>query len=121
MASNASNAGKLVGLVLAVATGGLGLLFVIGSEGMTQRIVVGLVLIATAIALVIAFRLRPQRIEHTIEQRVDIAGPASLRRLACPQCSASLEPSAIRAEQGVATLTCPFCNTTSQLEEDVRW
>lgn len=121
VAPNASNAGKIVGLVLAAVTGGLGLLFIVGSEGMTQRIVVGVVLVATAIALVIAFRLRPQQIAATIEQRVDIAGPASLRRLACPQCNASLEPSAIRSEQGVATLTCPFCNTTSQLEEDVRW
>jgi hypothetical protein len=121
VAPNASNAGKLVGIVLAAATGALGLLFVIGSEGMTSRIVVGVVLVATAIALVVAFRLRPQRIEHTIQHKVDLAGPASLRRLACPQCSASLEPSAITTSHGVAVLTCPFCNTTSELQEEPRW
>lgn len=112
---------RLAGYVIAALIGGLGLLFVVGAQGQASRLVVGAVLLLGGGALVVALRLRPSVVEHKIVQRVDIAGPAKLQRLECPQCGASLEPSALRSEQGVATITCPFCQTTHQLQEDVKW
>lgn len=112
---------KLAAYVIAAIVGGLGLLFIVGAQGMPARLVVGGVLLVAGVALVAAVRLRPSIVEHRVVQRVDIAGPVKLERLACPQCGAGVDHSALRSEHGVAILTCPFCHSTHQLQEDVKW
>jgi len=112
---------KIAGYVIAALVGALGLLFVVGAQGLASRMIVGAVLILAGVALVIALRMRPAAATTTIVQKVDLAGASKLQQLLCPQCGAALQPSALRSEHGIATITCPFCNTSHQLQEDVKW
>lgn len=114
-------AGTIAASVIAALVGGLGLLFVIGAQGQTSRLVVGVILVLGAGAIVVLGRLRPRVDVRQVVQQVDVAGATTLSRLACPQCNAAVDPSALRAEHGIAVLTCPYCHTTHQLQEDVKW
>ena len=110
---------KALGYLLAVAIGGLGIVFVVGSQGMTARIAVGAVLVAGAVALVVAMRLRP--VARTVVQKIDLSGDMSLEQIECVECGAKLSKDALSVEAGALFVTCPYCNAGYQFEEAPRW
>jgi hypothetical protein len=107
--------------VLAVVVGLLGIVFLAGNQGVVLRIVVGAVLLATAIALVIAARLRPRVEQRNIVQKIDLTGDVTREELKCRNCGAALDEQAISVKEGAVFASCRFCKTTTQLEEAPKW
>jgi transcription elongation factor Elf1 len=110
---------KLVAYALAAALGGLGLVFVAGNQGLVARIIVGIILLASAVALVAVMRLRPGA--TTVVQKVELGGGAAVNELTCKNCGAQLAADAVSVRGGSAFVTCKYCGTTYQLDEKPRW
>ncbi len=107
--------------VLAVLVGLLGLVFVAGNQGEVLRIVVGAVLIAAAIAMVVAARMRPQVTQRNIVQRIDVGGDVRLEELKCQKCGATLSKEAVTVHEGAVMVACPYCQASYQMEEAPKW
>ncbi len=107
--------------VIGAMVGLLGLAFVIGNQGVTMRIVVGLVLLGAAGALVVAARLRPKVEQRNIVQRVDVSGNLKASELTCKQCGATLGNDDVKVAGGVAVVSCGYCKASYQLEEEPQW
>lgn len=107
--------------LLAVVVGLLGIIFLAGNQGVVLRMVVGAVLLLTAIALVVAARLRPKVEQRNIVQKIDLTGDITREELSCPKCGAGLDKQAITVEHGAVMASCPYCKTTTQLEEAPKW
>jgi len=112
---------KLVAYSLALAVGGLGLVFVAGNQGLPSRIVVGAILIAGALALVFAIRLRPRVKSTTVVQKIELSGDVSLQALTCKNCRAQLAGDAMVVRAGAAFVDCRYCGASYQLEEAPKW
>jgi hypothetical protein len=110
---------KAIAYVLAAALGGLGLVFIAGSQGLVARIVVGVVLLGGALALVAVVRLRPGA--TTVVQKVELSGGVSVSELTCQNCGAKLAADAVSVRGGSALVECRYCGTSYQLEEKPRW
>ena len=112
---------KVVAYALAVLLGLLGIVFVAGNQGVVLRIVVGVVLIAAAIALVVAVRLRPRVHQTNVVQRIDLSGDVTPEQLACRTCGAHLSRDAVEVRAGAVFVSCRYCGATYQLEEAPKW
>jgi Zn finger protein HypA/HybF involved in hydrogenase expression len=112
---------KVVAYLMAALVGGLGLLFVIGSQGMAARLVVGGVLVAAALVLVAVVNLRPVIQKRTFEQRLHLSGEVSLADLKCKQCAGALSNDAVSVRAGAVFISCPYCQASYQLHEEATW
>ncbi len=110
---------QVVSALLAVATGLLGLLFLVGSQGQVHRLVVGVILLAAALALAVLPRLKPRKVE--VIQRIDLPPESRLGGLACRSCGAPLSPPDLRVKDGTPVARCPHCGTEFEVQETVRW
>lgn len=109
----------LVTSLLALALGGLGLVFLVGAQGLLARMVVGGVLLLAAGALLALPRLRPQQIE--LRQRIELPGDVTLKGMKCRACGASLSADDITVVAGAAHVRCSHCSASYQLEEAPSW
>ncbi len=105
---------------LAALLGLLGLIFVVGSQGLASRVVVGLVLMGAGAALAYLAR-RPAAEQRTIIQRIELSGDISAKELKCTNCAATLDESSISVKAGAAIVNCAHCGTTYHLEEAPKW
>lgn len=112
---------KIVAYGLAALLGLLGIVFIAGNQGVVLRIVVGAVLLAAAIALVIAVRLRPRVHQTNIVQRIDLSGDVTPEELTCNSCGAHLSRDAIEVRAGAVFVSCRYCGAAYQLEEAPKW
>jgi Zn finger protein HypA/HybF involved in hydrogenase expression len=104
---------------LSVILGMLGLLFVIGSQGQVGRLLIGALLLAAAIALMAALRLRPRT--TTFVQKIDLTGDVSAQELKCKSCGGTLTNESVAVRGGAIFISCEFCGTEYQLEEEAKW
>ena len=105
--------------VLAVVLGLVGLLFLVGSQGLIARMIIGLVLIAAGVVLFAAGKLRPR--QTTIVQKIDLTGDVSSQELKCKSCGATLTNKSVAVKAGAIFISCEFCGTQYQLEEAAKW
>ncbi|RMG17997.1 MAG: hypothetical protein D6729_07770 [Deltaproteobacteria bacterium] len=110
---------KVVAYLLAAVLGLLAFVFVVGSQGQVLRIVVGVVLLAAAIALLALPRLRPQIVQRT--QRIELSGDVSLEALTCAKCGGNLSKKNLTVQAGAVFVDCPYCGAHYQLEEAPKW
>ena len=105
--------------VFAVLLGMLGLLFIVGSQGQTGRLVIGLVLIGAGVVMFAVSRLRPK--QTTVVQKVDLTGDISTQELKCKNCGSTLTNKSVTVRAGAIFISCEFCDTQYQLEEAPKW
>ena len=105
--------------VFAVLLGMLGLLFIVGSQGQTGRLVIGLVLIGAGVVMFAVSRLRPK--QTTVVQKVDLTGDISTQELKCKNCGSTLTNKSVTVRAGAIFISCEFCGTQYQLEEAPKW
>lgn len=106
---------------LGLLIGLLGLVFVVGNQGLLQRTVTGIVLLAAAIAIVGLTRLKtPQPTVH-ITQDIELPGDSTLEQLTCRNCSAPLDEKSIELREGAIFVKCAHCGTSYQVEEAPKW
>jgi hypothetical protein len=112
---------KVVAYLMATLVGGLGLLFLVGAQGMPARLVVGGVLVAAALVLIAVVNLRPVVQQRTLEKRVHLSGEVSLADLSCKQCAGALSSDAVSVRAGAVFISCPYCKASYQLHEEAKW
>ncbi len=86
----------------------------------TIRLVEGGVLILVGFALAYAaysFSRQPTK----IVQQLELSGQMKAASIQCPNCSASVDASAIKIMSGVPYATCPYCGTTFEVAEEPKW
>jgi hypothetical protein len=105
--------------VFAVLLGMLGLLFVIGFQGQTGRLIIGLVLMGAGGLLVAVSRMRPK--QTTVVQKIDLTGDISTQELKCKNCGSTLTNKSVQVRAGAIFISCEFCGTQYQLEEAPKW
>ncbi len=110
---------KIAVYSLAVVLGLVGLVFILGSQGVIARIVVGVVLFGAAAALVWLARMQPSH--TTVVQKIDLSGDVNLQNLTCRQCGGGLGQKSIKVRAGAVFVECEFCGAAYQLEEEPQW
>jgi Zn finger protein HypA/HybF involved in hydrogenase expression len=92
----------------------IGLAFLI-----TGRAAIGLLLFAVALLLVyLAFKKKETVV---VQQRLDIGGEIGARLLKCRNCGAELQKEAMEVKLGAVFISCPYCHSQYQLEEEPKW
>jgi hypothetical protein len=112
---------KIVFVAFALVLAVLGLVFVVGSQGLAARLVVGSVLLAAAVALVVAATWRPRPEQHTIVQRIELSGDVQQQSLVCRSCGAALDQQSVAVRAGAVFVSCRYCGAGYQLEEAPKW
>ncbi len=110
---------NVVMTAFSVILGMLGILFLIGYQGQAARLIIGLVLIAAAIVLFAATRLRPR--QTTLVQKIDVSGDVAAQNLKCSNCGATLTDKSVTVKAGAVFIHCEFCGSEYQLEEEPKW
>lgn len=104
---------------LAGIVGLLGLVFLIGNQGLPARIIIGIVLIGAGV--VIGWLTSMKAPERTIVQKIDVTGDVSTEQLKCRNCSAPLDEKSISMQEGAIIVKCPYCGTSYHIEEAPKW
>lgn len=114
---------KTVLYILAAVVLFLGIMFLAGSQGLAARLVVGVILIAAALAMVYVARAQSQvsKTETTIIQKIELSGDVSMEKLSCQNCGAPITDDFINVKAGAIFVDCVHCGTHYQLEEEPKW
>lgn len=105
---------KALALIFSFVVFVIGLAFLI-----TGRVAVGLLLLAVALFLAfLAFR-RQERV--VVEQKIEIGGDIRSQLLQCRNCGAELKQDAMVMKLGAVFISCPYCRSSYQLEEEPKW
>jgi hypothetical protein len=112
---------KTAAYLLSGVVGFLGLIFLIASAqaNTLPRLIIGLVLIATAV--VIGAIVRAKLPEQRIIQQIDLTGDITPEKLTCNACGAPLSKDSVTVKAGAIVVSCPYCGTSYQLEEAPKW
>ncbi len=104
-------------------------MFMIATEGniaanqMTAIMLFGATGVSIIIAIILGYfgQREPQRV--VVEAHIDLPRDFDVSQVTCPKCGGTPSRDDIAYDRGTGaiTLTCPFCNTVSQLVEDVKW
>ena len=111
---------KVVAYPLAVLLGLLGIMFVVGAQGQWMRVVVGVVLMAAAVALVWLARQKPKQ-TTTVIQKIDLSGDVNLQEMTCRSCGGTLSKQSVAVKAGAVFVNCEYCGAAYQLEEEPKW
>lgn len=104
---------------LSSVLGLLGLAFLLGSQGLAGRVLLGLVLLVTA--GVVFWLGRAKAPERTIVQKIDLSGDVTPEQMKCRSCAAPLDEKSVQMQEGAIFVKCPYCGTSYQLEEAPKW
>lgn len=99
--------------------GGLVFLIAAGQSNTVPRVIIGVVLLAAAIFFI--FLARSKAPEVKIIQQIDLSGDVSVEEMRCQACGATLDSDSIKVEAGAIFVSCPYCGTSYQLEEEPKW
>ena len=97
----------------------LGVLFIIGYQGQTGRLIIGLILLGAGVLLFLTTRMRPR--QATFVQKIDLSGDIAAQELKCKNCGSTLTNQSVNVRAGAIFISCEFCGTQYQLEEAPKW
>jgi hypothetical protein len=112
---------KLVVYPLAALLGTVGIVLILGNQGFIIRIIEGVILLATAGALIWLALMKPKPSETTIVQKIDLSGDVNLEQMKCRSCGGILNKDSITVNAGAIFIKCPYCGSAYQLEEAPKW
>ena len=114
---------RTVSYLIAAGLGFFGLVFLIGSQGVILRLVVGIILLVGAGVMVYLARMQPQitRTETTVVQKIDLSGDVELEKMMCDNCGAPLSQNSVEVRAGAIFVDCEHCSATYQIEEAPKW
>jgi hypothetical protein len=119
------SAGRVIAYIAAAILIFFGILFVWGAFdpelGDTAWIPIGLVSMAAGFVLIWLARRRPGDEPVEIIQKIDLSGDVSLEKMTCRNCGGTLTSDNIKMVAGAPVVTCPYCGTSYQLEEEPKW
>ena len=105
----------------------LGAIFVIAG-GSTENYATGGVMLLVAFGL-LGFLYydsrieakRPTQVHQEFHVTMGGSGEFEERKLNCPSCGAPVEQKDVTLMSGGLVIKCPYCNTTSAMEEQPKW
>mgnify|MGYP001398952284 CR=1 FL=1 len=108
----------------------VGLMFILGAKGVAGFIIAGVFLIITGIIfLIIIFKgsrsgvtdgQAPKQVN--IIHNVELPNQSQLKEFLCKNCGASIKPENVKVtEAGSIMVTCPYCSTSYEIEEEPKW
>lgn len=106
-----------------VVFGLLGLVFLIGNQGLATRLAVGTAFLVGAVGMGVAAIVgavrKPKAPAAAIEPVPGTPTRAAIESepLKCRQCGQPLEEDAVELREGAIIVTCPHCGTTYRSEE----
>lgn len=110
---------KAIVYLVAILLGLLGLMFIVGAQGQIMRIAVGILLFGGGAALIFIFRTKPTQV--TITQKIDLSGDVNLEQLKCKSCGGNLTSKSVAIKAGAVFVTCEYCGSSYQIEEEPKW
>ncbi len=114
---------KYILYLIAAALGVVGLIFIVGAQGVILRLVIGIILIAGAGGLIYLSNAQPQIIQQqsTVVHQVDLTGNVNLEQMSCKSCGAPLSKKSVSMQAGAVFINCEHCGATYQIEEEAKW
>jgi hypothetical protein len=123
------SAGRIVGAVFACVLILFGILWLLaassGSEANASpggRFLLGIILlIAGALSLFAALWKPGKAKKLEIVQKIELPGDLRLEQLKCSSCGAKLDRDSISVKAGSVVISCPYCHSTYEIEEEPKW
>jgi hypothetical protein len=112
---------KYLSYIIAAILAFFGFVFIVGSQGVLLRIVVGVILLGAAVAFVYMTRVKPQPSQTTVVQKVEVSGDVNLEQIKCQNCGGVLDKDSIEVKAGAIFVNCPYCGASYQFEEEPKW
>jgi Zn finger protein HypA/HybF involved in hydrogenase expression len=115
---------KLIAYPLAAFLTFFGIMFVVAGasgSGNILTIVVGVILLVSAIAFLWLAMMKPKPIETTLVQKIDLSGDVNIEQMKCRSCGGILNKDSISVRAGGIFINCPYCGSAYQLEEAPKW
>ena len=104
----------------------MGLIYLLASELGLRYAAIGIGLsIAGIILLFLSYRLekakisKPRLVHQNIS--VDTSGDVAIERFKCNSCGNPLKEKDLKMVDGAVILSCPYCGSVYQLEEEPKW
>ncbi len=114
---------KTAAYVIAGFLGLWGLVFLIAAGKYPTKtvlwIIIGVVLLGAALFFI--FLARSKGPEIKVTQEIDLSGDVAVEEMRCQACDAPLDSDSIKVEAGAIFVSCPYCGTEYQLEEEPKW
>jgi len=105
---------KVLALIFSFIVFVIGLAFLI-----TGRVVLGLLLFSVALGILfLAYRKKETVV---VEQKIDLGGEVNAKILKCKNCGAELDKEAMTVKLGAVFISCPYCHSQYQIEEEPKW
>ena len=119
------SAGRIIAYIAAAILIFFGVLFIWGATdpelGDPAWIPIGLISIVAGFVLIWFARRRPGDEPVEIIQKIDLSGDVSLEKMTCRSCGGTLTSENIKMVAGAPVVSCPYCSTSYQLEEEPKW
>ncbi|HDS08672.1 MAG TPA: hypothetical protein ENN73_00465 [Firmicutes bacterium] len=122
---------KIFGGLFATALIFTGLLFIFGglNLGAFGYVIAGVVLILVGIVfIIIIFKgskssaAVPESKQINIVHNVELPNQSQLKEFLCKNCGASIKPENLKVtEAGSIMVTCPYCSTSYEIQEEPKW
>jgi len=78
-------------------------------------------LIVGGLLLFVAVKKPGKEKELKIVQKVELPGDLRLEQLKCSSCGAKLDKDSITVRAGSVVVSCPYCSSTYEIEEEPKW
>jgi hypothetical protein len=122
------SAGKIIAYIFAAILIFFGVLFIwatFSPQGQIGWLFVGAISVGIGFGIIwLAGRQTPSAAPgqgNNVNLNIDLPGDVSLETMKCQSCGGALTANDIDMVAGAPTVTCPYCNTTYQLEEEPKW
>ncbi len=118
-------AGKLIAYLAAAILIFFGVLFIwatFSPQGTLGWLFVGLISVGIGFGLIYLASRRPAPAsEDQATLKIDLPGEIGLEKLQCKNCGGTLTADDIKIVAGAPVVTCPYCGTSYQLNEEPKW
>jgi hypothetical protein len=121
------SAGRIVGAIFAGILLLFGILWLLAASSSKNTspggtFLVGIILLVLGGLGLFGALWRPAKEkELKIVQKVELAGDMRLEQLKCTSCGAKLDKESISVKAGSVVVSCPYCKSTYEIEEEPKW
>jgi len=122
------SAGKIIAYIFSAILIFFGVLFIwatFSPQGNLAWLLIGIISVGIGFGIIwFAGRRQPAsggQAGGDINLNIDLPGDISLDTMKCQSCGGSLTMDNIKMAAGAPVVSCPYCNTTYQLNEEPKW
>ena len=122
------SAGKIIAYIFAAILIFFGVLFIwatFSPEGQLGWLIIGVISVGVGFGVIwFASRKAPAgsgASGDNVTLKVDLPGDVNLETMKCQSCGGALTMDNIKMVAGAPVVSCPYCNTTYQLNEEPKW